>query len=124
MTRRFAGISVVILIAGVAGAFALSPTNSNASPAAAAGADSDKSWIAKSNEYAGLLIEIDRDNFNEVMAKQSLAVAVTGPNKLAEGAAGGEMGVKLSFQRLGDFEPEGGVAGHGIQTVHDGGHIR
>jgi uncharacterized protein (DUF885 family) len=72
VTRRFAGISVVILIAGVAGAFALSPTNSNASPAAAAGADSDKSWIAKSNEYAGLLIEIEKKHSPESASHDGL----------------------------------------------------
>ncbi len=55
--RRFAGISAVILIAGVAGAFALSAANGNATAATSA-TGSDKSWIAKSNEYADLL---DRD---------------------------------------------------------------
>ena len=61
MIRRFAGISAVILIAGVAGPFALSPANSNASAGTAAvAADIRQIWIAKSNEYASLLIEIEK----------------------------------------------------------------
>jgi hypothetical protein len=69
--RRFAGISAVILIAGVAGALALSPANSNAS-ASAAGADSDKSWIARSNEYASLLIEIEKKHSPESASHDGL----------------------------------------------------
>ena len=73
MIRRFAGISAVILIAGVAGAFALSPANSNASAGTAAvAADSDKSWIAKSNEYASLLIEIEKKHSPESASHDGL----------------------------------------------------
>jgi len=51
-------------------------------------------------------ISIDKDNFSEVMAKQALEVAITVPDKLAN-EPGAEMGVKLKFKKLSDFEPEG-----------------
>jgi len=50
-------------------------------------------------------INVDKDNFNEVMAKQNLELNVTVPDKL--GNDGSEMGVKLKFKKLSDFEPEG-----------------
>jgi len=51
-------------------------------------------------------INVDKDNFNEVMAKQNLEVNMTVPDKLSN-EAGAEMGVKLKFKKLSDFEPEG-----------------
>ena len=71
MNRRFVGIAAVILLAGVAGAFALSPTSSSAS-STTAGADSDKSWIAKSNDYANLLIEIEKKHSPESASADGL----------------------------------------------------
>ena len=68
MTRRRAGISAVILIAGGATAFALSPYSSSASAAV----DNDKSWIAKSNEYAGLLTEIEKKHSPESASADGL----------------------------------------------------
>jgi type VI secretion system protein ImpB len=53
-------------------------------------------------------INIDKDNFNEVMAKQNLEINLTVPDKLSN-EAGAEMGVKLKFKKLSDFEPEGVV---------------
>jgi type VI secretion system protein ImpB len=50
-------------------------------------------------------INIDKTNFNEVMAKQNLAVSTSVQNRLAE--EGGEMAVSLKFQTLQDFSPEG-----------------
>jgi type VI secretion system protein ImpB len=50
-------------------------------------------------------INIDKDNFNEVMAKQDLEVTTSVPNRLSE--EGGEMAVKLKFKTLQDFTPEG-----------------
>jgi len=50
-------------------------------------------------------INIDKDNFNEVMAKQNLEIALNVPDKLS-GDAGSEMAVKLKFRKLSDFEPE------------------
>jgi uncharacterized protein (DUF885 family) len=60
----------VILLAGIAGAFALSPTDSNASTTNAA--DSDKSWITKSNDYANLLIEIEKKHSPESASADGL----------------------------------------------------
>jgi type VI secretion system protein ImpB len=50
-------------------------------------------------------INIDKTNFNEVMAKQNLEASASVANKLSE--EGGEMAVKLKFQTLQDFTPEG-----------------
>ena len=51
-------------------------------------------------------ISIDKDNFAEVMAKQELAVGVSVPDRLS-GTEGAEMAVKLKFESMRDFEPEG-----------------
>ena len=48
--------------------------------------------------------EIDRDNFDQVMAKQEPRLAFKVDNKLTE--AGGKMGVELKFSKLGDFQPD------------------
>lgn len=53
-------------------------------------------------------INVDKDNFNEVMAKQNLEVNATVQDKLSN-EAGAEMAVKLKFKSLKDFEPEGVV---------------
>jgi type VI secretion system protein ImpB len=50
-------------------------------------------------------INLDKDNFNEVMAKQNLEIAVNVADKLS-GEPGAEMAVKLKFKKLLDFEPE------------------
>ncbi len=51
-------------------------------------------------------INIDKDNFNQVMTEQNLGVDVNVADKLsAEG--GGEMSLSLKFKTLRDFEPEG-----------------
>ncbi len=51
-------------------------------------------------------INVDKDNFNEVMAKQGLNLTTSVPDKLSE-APGGEMSVTLRFNSLADFAPEG-----------------
>ena len=48
--------------------------------------------------------EIDRDNFDQVMAKQEPRLAFKVVNKLT--AEGGKMGVELKFSKLGDFQPD------------------
>jgi type VI secretion system protein ImpB len=53
-------------------------------------------------------INVDKDNFKDVMAGQKLKVQVTVPDKLA-GEANAEMTLNLEFKGLGDFEPEGVV---------------
>lgn len=50
-------------------------------------------------------INIDKDNFNEVLAKQNLEINIMVPDKLS-GEPGAEMAVKLKFKKLSDFEPE------------------
>jgi type VI secretion system protein ImpB len=51
-------------------------------------------------------INVDKDNFSEVMAKQNLQLDVTVPDKLSN-EAGAETSLKLKFRKLSDFEPEG-----------------
>jgi type VI secretion system protein ImpB len=53
-------------------------------------------------------INIDKDNFNEVMAKQNLEVAVQVPNKLSD-EKDAMLDLKLQFKKLDDFGPEGVV---------------
>ena len=50
-------------------------------------------------------INIDRDNFNEVLKAQNLALDITIPNKLSEDPEE-EMSLSLKFESLADFEPE------------------
>lgn len=51
-------------------------------------------------------INIDKNNFNEVMAKQNLALDVNVADKLSN-EQGSEMSVSLKFSTLADFTPEG-----------------
>lgn len=53
-------------------------------------------------------INVDKDNFNEVMAKQNLEVAIQVPNKLSE-EKDAALDLKLQFKKLDDFGPEGVV---------------
>ena len=48
-------------------------------------------------------VQIDRDNFNDVMASMNPGLKLKVDNKLSE--AGGQMGVDLKFNSLDDFEP-------------------
>ena len=48
-------------------------------------------------------IQIDRDNFNDVMARMTPGLNFKVQNTLQEG--GGDMGVQLKFRSLDDFEP-------------------
>lgn len=50
-------------------------------------------------------IRVDKDSFNDVMKSQKLSLNVNVNNKLT-GKDGDEMGVKLNFATLKDFEPE------------------
>jgi len=52
-------------------------------------------------------INIDKDNFNDVLAKQQLQLNMNVSDKLTEG--GGDMAVTLRFNSLADFGPEGVV---------------
>ncbi len=48
--------------------------------------------------------EIDRDNFDQVMAKQEPRLAFKVPNKLKDDDS--KLGMELKFRNLRDFEPE------------------
>jgi len=49
-------------------------------------------------------INIDKDNFNDVMRSQNLSLKMNVENKLSE--EGGQMAVDLKFETLADFSPE------------------
>lgn len=51
-------------------------------------------------------LNVDKDNFNDVMEQQKLGVSVSVKDKLSK-EAGGELTVNLSFKSLKDFGPEG-----------------
>ena len=51
------------------------------------------------------MIRVDKDSFNEVMKSQKLELSVNVKNKLT-GNPDDEMGMKLKFDTLKDFEPE------------------
>jgi type VI secretion system protein ImpB len=50
-------------------------------------------------------INIDKDNFDEVLRGQNIGLKITVPNKLS-GEADDEMGVSLKFSSIKDFAPE------------------
>jgi type VI secretion system protein ImpB len=54
-------------------------------------------------------VNIDKENFNEVMAKQDLSVTVSVANKLVD-EKDAQMAVDLKFKKLDDFTPEGVVS--------------
>ena len=51
-------------------------------------------------------INIDKDNFEEVMEKHNLSMDISVPDKLS-GEEGGEMSMNLKFKSMKDFTPEG-----------------
>lgn len=53
-------------------------------------------------------INVDKDNFNQVMAEQKLGTSVSVADKLSE-EAGATRSVSLQFKTLGDFTPDGVV---------------
>jgi type VI secretion system protein ImpB len=52
-------------------------------------------------------INIDKDNFEEVMAKHNLGVDITVPDRLSGAEDGAELAVALAFKSMKDFSPEG-----------------
>ena len=50
-------------------------------------------------------VNIDKSNFNKVMAEQNLAVDITVPDKLSS-EKDAQLGMKLAFKSLADFEPD------------------
>ena len=51
-------------------------------------------------------LNIDKDNFNDVMSEHKLAVNINVADKLS-GDEGGELALSLKFDTLKDFTPEG-----------------
>ena len=51
-------------------------------------------------------INVDKENFNDVMAKQNLSADVQVADKLS-GEKDASLNLKLQFRSLGDFTPEG-----------------
>jgi len=49
-------------------------------------------------------VNIDRDNFNDVLAKMAPRLAIKVPNKLT--GQEGNLGVELNFKHIDDFEPD------------------
>lgn len=52
------------------------------------------------------LVSINKDNFDDVLKSQNLALDMTVPSKLDDAAADEKLAVSLTFSRLKDFEPE------------------
>jgi type VI secretion system protein ImpB len=49
-------------------------------------------------------VNVNKDNFNDVLKSQKIKVDMNVPNALAK--EGGEMAVQLKFESIKDFEPE------------------
>lgn len=52
-------------------------------------------------------VSINKSNFSDVMAKQDLNIEIAVPNRLLDGEEDSDISMKLSFQNMRDFEPEG-----------------
>jgi type VI secretion system protein ImpB len=50
-------------------------------------------------------INIDKDNFNDVLAEQNVTLSVNVPNRLKE-EPGAELSASLKFRKLSDFGPD------------------
>jgi type VI secretion system protein ImpB len=51
-------------------------------------------------------IQVDKDNFNDVLKAQNLNLTLAVPNRLAEGDNDEQMAVSLKFENVRDFEPD------------------
>lgn len=52
------------------------------------------------------LVNIDKDNFGEVVRSQELSLDICAENKLDERPEAGKLSVSLQFESLKDFEPD------------------
>ncbi|WP_201449801.1 type VI secretion system contractile sheath small subunit [Bradyrhizobium sp. Ai1a-2] len=52
------------------------------------------------------LVNINKDNFDEVVKNQELTLDIAAENKLDESSEAGKLSVSLKFESLRDFEPE------------------
>lgn len=51
-------------------------------------------------------IQVDKDNFNDVLKAQGLTLTLSVPNRLAEGETDEALPVTLKFENIRDFEPD------------------
>ncbi len=51
-------------------------------------------------------INVDKENFNEVLAAQNIEMNLQVPNRLKEGEEANDLNVKLSIKNIRDFEPD------------------
>lgn len=51
-------------------------------------------------------VNVDKDNFQQVLAEHNLGVEIGVKNVLVEDGDAGELAVKLRFKKLGDFGPD------------------
>lgn len=51
-------------------------------------------------------INIDKENFNEVLAAQDIEMSLQVPNRLKDNAESGDLNVKLAIKNIRDFEPD------------------
>ncbi|MGY8668608.1 type VI secretion system contractile sheath small subunit [Bradyrhizobium sp. UFLA05-109] len=52
------------------------------------------------------LVDINKDNFNEIVKGKELSLDILAENKLDESPEAGKLSVTLKFESLKDFEPE------------------
>ncbi|MGY3609369.1 MULTISPECIES: type VI secretion system contractile sheath small subunit [unclassified Bradyrhizobium] len=52
------------------------------------------------------LVNIDKDNFNEVVKSHGLTLDISAENRLDDQPEAGKLSVSLTFESLKDFEPE------------------
>lgn len=51
-------------------------------------------------------IQVDKDNFNDVLKAQGLSVTMAVPNRLTDGETEESLPVELKFENIRDFEPD------------------
>jgi len=51
-------------------------------------------------------INVDKENFNEVLEAQNIEMNLQVPNRLKEGEEAGDLNVKLAVKSIRDFEPD------------------
>ncbi len=51
-------------------------------------------------------INVNKDNFNDVLASQNINLSFNVANKLADAKEGDELGVNLNIKSIKDFEPD------------------
>ncbi len=52
-------------------------------------------------------VNVNKNNFEDVLAKQELSMTLSVPNRLTDGEDAGDLAAELKFGSLKDFSPEG-----------------